>query len=206
MVFDLPLTLSLSHKGRGNGAAPYSFKCKCRACSEVVTLFPCGRGWPQSGRVRGSNLSQALMAAMVMAFACASYEAHAAEAALLPFQRVGDAVPEALGGLKGDAKRGEDIVRDRRLGNCLICHQLPLKDEPFQGEIGPALTGIGARLSEGQIRLRLIDESLINPQTLMPPYYRAANLNNVDPEYAGRPALTAQQLEDVTAYLTSQKE
>src|SRR5262245_14772550 len=122
-------------------------------------------------------VAQMLIATIATAIACANYEACAAEAALLPFQREGDAVPEALGGLKGDVRRGEDIVRDRRLGNCLICHQLPLKDEPFQGEIGPALTGIGARFSEGQIRLRLIDESLINPQTIMPPYYRTANLN-----------------------------
>jgi L-cysteine S-thiosulfotransferase len=150
-------------------------------------------------------VTQMLIATIAAAFACASYEAYAADAALLPFQMAADAVPEPLGGLKGDASRGEEIIRDRRTGNCLICHQLPLKDEPFQGEIGPALTGIGARLSEGQIRLRLIDESLINPQTMMPPYYRAANLNNVDPDYAGRPGLTAQQLEDVTAYLVSQK-
>jgi sulfur-oxidizing protein SoxX len=149
----------------------------------------------------------AIIAQMLIAtaFACATCESFAAEAMLVPFQAAGDAVPQPLGGLKGDPKRGEDIVRDRRVGNCLICHQLPLKDEPFQGEIGPALTGIGARLSEGQIRLRLIDESLINPQTLMPPYYRTANLNNVDSEYSGRPGLTAQQLEDVTAYLASQK-
>jgi hypothetical protein len=33
---DSPLTLSLSRKGRGNGAERYSFKCKRRACSEVV--------------------------------------------------------------------------------------------------------------------------------------------------------------------------
>ena len=141
-----------------------------------------------------------------MAFAGADCEAGAAEDALVPFQAAGDAVPEPLGGLKADARRGENIIRDRRAGNCLICHQLQLEGEPFQGEIGPALTGVGARLSEGQIRLRLIDESLINPQTLMPPYYRTASLNNVDPDYAGRPGLTAQQLEDVTAYLASQKE
>jgi L-cysteine S-thiosulfotransferase len=152
------------------------------------------------------TVAQLLIALIVTAIACANSEAYAAEAALMPFQIAGDAVPETLGGVRGDVRRGEDIVRDRRTGNCLICHQLPLKDEPFQGEIGPALTGIGSRLSEGQIRLRLIDESLINPQTLMPPYYRAANLNNVDPEYAGRSGLTAQQIEDVTAYLSSQKE
>jgi sulfur-oxidizing protein SoxX len=151
-------------------------------------------------------VTQMLIATVATALACANCGACAAEAALLPFQAAGDAVPEALGGLKGDAIRGEEIVRDRRAGNCLICHRLPLKDEPFQGEIGPDLTGIGTRLSAAQIRLRLIDGSLINPQTLMPPYYRVANLNNVDPDYAERPGLTAQQLEDVTAYLASQKE
>jgi sulfur-oxidizing protein SoxX len=143
---------------------------------------------------------------IALAFTVAANAAHGADATLLPFQMAGDAVPDALGGLIGEAKRGEEIVRDRRIGNCLICHRLPLKDEPFQGEIGPALTRVGARLSEGQIRLRLIDESLINPQTLMPPYYRTANLTNADPDYAGRPGLTAQQIEDVTAYLSSQKE
>jgi L-cysteine S-thiosulfotransferase len=134
-----------------------------------------------------------------------SHQIHAAAEALVPFEVIGDTVPDALAGLKGNEKRGEEIVRDRRVGNCLICHQFPLKDEPFQGEIGPALEDAGARLTPGQIRLRLIDESLINPRTIMPPYYRVKNLNNVAPEYAGTPGLTAQQIEDVVAYLASLK-
>jgi L-cysteine S-thiosulfotransferase len=125
--------------------------------------------------------------------------------ALAPFSVTGDAVDKPLEGLKGDATRGEEIVRDRRIGNCLICHRLPFPNELFQGEIGPELTGIGARLTEGQIRLRLIDESSISPQTIMPPYYRVKDLNNVAPEYLGLPGLSAQQLEDVVAYLSSQK-
>ena len=83
-----------------------------------------------------------LIAMFAAASACPSDGAYAVEAALLPFERAGDAVLEPLGGLKGDVKRGEDVVRDRRRGNCLICHHLPLKDEPFQGEIGPALSDL----------------------------------------------------------------
>jgi sulfur-oxidizing protein SoxX len=127
----------------------------------------------------------------------------AAEPQLEHYEIAGDAIPKPLGGLKGDAARGEGIVRDRRVGNCLICHKFPFKDEPFQGEMGPSMIGVGSRLSEGQIRLRLVDESILNPNTMMPPYYRVSNLTNVAPEYAGQPALTAQQLEDVVAYLTA---
>ncbi len=146
------------------------------------------------------------VAAIVFAFASGSESALAESGDLVSFEVAGDAVPKALAGLPGNAMRGEEIVRDRRVGNCLICHQFPIKDEPFQGEIGPPLAGVGGRLSEGQIRLRLIDESLLNPKTVMPPYYRIDNLNNVAPEYKGVPALTAQQLEDVVAYLKSLKQ
>jgi sulfur-oxidizing protein SoxX len=136
---------------------------------------------------------------------CATGLVCAAGSALSPYSVKGDAVNEPLAGLRGDAARGEFIVRDRRGGNCLACHRLPLPDETFQGELGPDLTGIGTRLTGGQIRLRLIDESLINPDTIMPPYYRTADLNNVALEYAGTPGLTAQQLEDAVAYLASLK-
>lgn len=124
-----------------------------------------------------------------------------AGAELLAFEVVGDAVPAPLGGLEGDPAQGRDIVLDRRAGNCLICHSLPDADEPFQGEIGPPLAGVGERLSRGQIRLRLIDQSRIEPTTVMPPYYRTEGLTNVAPEHPGRPALDAQQIEDVVAYL-----
>lgn len=113
----------------------------------------------------------------------------------------GDAVPEPLGGLVGDAERGKAVVLDRRRGNCLICHSFPVESEPFQGEIGPAMAGVARRLSEGQIRLRLIDQSRLNPGTIMPPYYRTEGLVDVAPEHWGEPALTAREIEDVVAYL-----
>jgi sulfur-oxidizing protein SoxX len=121
--------------------------------------------------------------------------------ALEAYEIVGDAIPRPLGGLKGDARRGEMLVRDRERGNCLICHQGADASEPFQGTIGPPLAGVGARLDAGQIRLRLVDTSLINPQTVMPPYFRSENLHDVAPQYRGKPALSAQEIEDVVSYL-----
>jgi sulfur-oxidizing protein SoxX len=125
----------------------------------------------------------------------------AAASALLPYDIRGDAIPEPLGGRTGDAVRGKAIVLDRRRGNCLICHAFPIEGEPFQGEIGPPMTGVASRLTKAQIRLRLIDQSRLNPETIMPPFYRVEGLTNVAPEYEGRPALDAQEIEDVVAYL-----
>lgn len=125
----------------------------------------------------------------------------ASGAELLPYTVQGDSVPQPLGGLAGDPERGREVVLDRRRGNCLICHSAPVPDEPFQGELGPALAGVGARLDEGQIRLRLIDQSRISPRTIMPPYYRVEGLRDVAPEYQDKPALEAQEIEDVVAYL-----
>jgi sulfur-oxidizing protein SoxX len=150
-----------------------------------------------------------MVAALLTALAVAPATASAAPgatggaASLLDYTVRGDAVPAPLGGLSGDVDRGRAIVADRRLGNCLICHQFPLSDQPFQGEVGPPMAGVGARLSAGQIRLRLIDQSRLNPRTLMPPYYRVDGLTDVAPEYRGEPALTAQQIEDVVAYLVT---
>ncbi len=128
-----------------------------------------------------------------------------AAAALEPPARVGDAIPLPLGGLTGNAARGGAILRDRERGNCLICHQGVDRTEPFQGSIGPPFAGIGARLDAGQIRLRLVDSSRLNPDTLMPPYFRTEGLRDVSLQYRGQPALSAQEIEDVVAYLTALK-
>lgn len=126
-------------------------------------------------------------------------------AALEPYDVVGDTIPRPLGGLKGDIAHGEALVRDRERGNCLICHQGADPREPFQGTIGPLLAGVGARLDAGQIRLRLVDASRLNPETVMPPYFRTEGLRDVSSQYRGKPALSAQEIEDVVAYLASLK-
>jgi len=143
-----------------------------------------------------------LAAAVIWASAPAGARPAAADS-LLAYAVRGDAVPAPLGGLIGDAERGREVVLDRRRGNCLICHAFPVANEPFQGSLGPAMAGVGSRLDAGQIRLRLIDQSRLNPRTIMPPYYRVEGLVDVAPEYRGRPALAAQEIEDVVAWLAT---
>lgn len=99
--------------------------------------------------------------------------------------------------------RGRHIVLDRSVGNCLICHAVPEPAERFMGDIGPSLAGVGNRLDRGQLRLRVIDASLVNPQTVMPPYYRVDGLVRVGEPWRGKPVLTSQQVEDVVSYLAS---
>jgi sulfur-oxidizing protein SoxX len=114
----------------------------------------------------------------------------------------GDSAPASLTGTKGDAARGRAIVANRHVGLCLLCHSGPFPEERLQGTIAPDLRGTGVRLSEGQIRLRIADSSRVNPDTIMPAYYRTEGLTRVAPAYRGKPILTAEQVEDVVAYLT----
>jgi L-cysteine S-thiosulfotransferase len=121
--------------------------------------------------------------------------------ALRPFLVVGDAIPKSLTGQAGDPQRGRLVVTGRELGNCLLCHRMPISEERFQGTIGPDLSGVATRLSEGQIRLRIVDASRLNSQTVMPPYYRVDGLQRVQAAYQGKPVLTAEQVEDSVAFL-----
>lgn len=116
-----------------------------------------------------------------------------------------DAIPKSLTGTSGDAARGRAIVLDRHVGLCLLCHSGPFPEERFQGNLAPSLAGVGSRLSAGQIRLRIVDASRVNPQTIMPPYYRTDGLDRVAPAYRGKTVLTAQQIEDVVSYLVTLK-
>jgi L-cysteine S-thiosulfotransferase len=116
---------------------------------------------------------------------------------------VGDAIPASLTGSKGDAARGRAIVANRQVGLCLLCHTGPFPEERFQGSLAPDLKGTGARFTEGQLRLRVVDASTVNKATIMPPYYRAHDLTRVAPSFRGKPILTAEQIEDVVAFLTT---
>ena len=123
-----------------------------------------------------------------------------------PWKMENYAIAKPFGGYKGEAQRGRKIVINRNKGNCLACHVLPISEEKFQGTVGPALDGISARLTEGQIRLRVADEQKINPMTIMPGFYKNPKENNrVDDDYWGKPVLTAQETEDVIAYLMTLK-
>jgi sulfur-oxidizing protein SoxX len=116
-----------------------------------------------------------------------------------------DAIPSSLTGTTGDASRGRAIVLDRHVGLCLLCHSGPFPEEQFQGNLAPSLAGVGARLSAGQIRLRIVDSSRVNPDTIMPAYFRTENLARVAPAYRGKTVLNAQQIEDIVAFLVTLK-
>jgi L-cysteine S-thiosulfotransferase len=118
-----------------------------------------------------------------------------------PFTVVGDAIPGSLTGTSGDPARGRAIVLDRRLGACLLCHTGPFPEEKFQGNLAPDLKGAGSRWTEGQLRLRLVDATRLNPDTIMPAYYRVDGLTRVGHAWAGKPILSGEQIEDVIAFL-----
>lgn len=129
--------------------------------------------------------------------ACAS-----APEALVQYRVAGDAIVEPLTQSPGDAARGREILRGRD-GNCLLCHAAPETGARFMGNLAPPLSGVAQRLDAGQLRLRIVDSMRINPQTIMPSYYRVDGLTRVAELYRGQPILTAQQVEDVVAYLTT---
>jgi sulfur-oxidizing protein SoxX len=124
---------------------------------------------------------------------------------LVPYEVVGDAIAKPLTHELGDPARGRAIVVKRE-STCLLCHSGPFPEEHFQGDLAPDLKGAGSRWSAGELRLRLVDATRLNPATIMPSYYRLDGLVRVAPNYRGKPALTAQQIEDVVAYLATLKD
>jgi L-cysteine S-thiosulfotransferase len=107
---------------------------------------------------------------------------------------------QALTPQKGDAQAGRALVASRA-SLCLLCHTAPIPEERFQGNLGPPLAGVGTRLTAGQLRQRLVDSSKLNPESIMPPYLRSEGLKQIAPAQQGRTLFTAQQVEDVVAYL-----
>jgi L-cysteine S-thiosulfotransferase len=125
--------------------------------------------------------------------------------ALRTFEVIGDAIPASLTGFSGDATRGRALVVERS-NTCILCHSGPFPEARFQGDLAPGLVGAGSRWSEGQLRLRLVDASRLNPATIMPSYYRLEGLVRVGPAWRDKPILSAEQIEDMVAYLVTLRE
>jgi sulfur-oxidizing protein SoxX len=119
---------------------------------------------------------------------------------LRPYTIAGDTIPESLTGAPGDAAHGRALVLERT-STCILCHSGPFPEEKFQGDLAPSLAGAGSRWSAGQLRLRLVAASRLNPATIMPSYYRVEGLDRVGAAWRGKPILTAEQIEDIVAYL-----
>ena len=105
--------------------------------------------------------------------------------------------------MAGDAARGRALVAARDAANCVLCHAVPADVAPHAGDLGPSLVGVGRRLSVAQLRLRVVDSLRVNAESIMPPYYRVDGLSDVAAQYRGKPILSAQQVEDVVAWLAT---
>ena len=158
-------------------------------------------GSARSRRKPSADPSTAVVAAALLAARgfCAITNA----GSVPPYAIVGDVIPASLTGAAGDPASGRAIVLDRRLGACLMCHTGPFPEERFQGTLAPDLSGAGSRWSAGQLRLRLVDATRVNPNSIMPPYYRVDGLTRVGSAWRGKPMLTAAQIEDVIAFLST---
>ena len=138
----------------------------------------------------------AILAGAVVATGCAT-----PPSARVSVLADGDGIPAPLDGLTGDAARGLALMRARDPANCVLCHAVP--GVSVAGDVGPSLAGTGARLTVAQLRLRVVDERRVTPQTIMPSYHVVAGLNDVAPQYRGRPILDAQAVEDIVAFLAT---
>lgn len=123
------------------------------------------------------------------------------------------AVEQSLSGTPGDAANGRIIVGDKGQGNCVACHQVSdLADVPFQGEIGPMLDGAGDRWSVAELRGIVANAKIMFEDSMMPSFYKTEGFTRPGNAYTGKaaddtfgPLLSAQQIEDVVAYLATLK-
>jgi sulfur-oxidizing protein SoxX len=124
------------------------------------------------------------------------------------------AVEMSLSGVAGDAANGAIIAGTKSKGNCVACHEITaLADVPFHGEIGPSLDGAGARWTEEALRGLLANAKMTFEATMMPAFYKVAGFIRPGDAYTGAagaeplpPILTAQEIEDVVAFLATLKE
>ena len=125
-------------------------------------------------------------------------------------------IEESLTGAPGDVAGGKTVMTTRGLGNCVACHQVSdLADVPFQGEVGPSLDGVGDRWSEADLRGIVVNAKNVFPDTVMPAFYKSSGFVRPGDAFTGKaapdpdnlpPLLTAQQVEDVVAYLLTLKD
>ncbi len=137
---------------------------------------------------------------LVLALLCAT---SGAVADCATFTIIGDRIEFPLAGIEGDAEAGARVAQDRQRGDCVICHQLPLPNDRFHGNLGPDLTTVGARLSAAQIRLRVAANRQLNQESIMPDYCLSGDRHRVAPAHRDRPLLTAREIEDLVVWLST---
>nr|VFK38040.1 MAG: sulfur-oxidizing protein SoxX [Candidatus Kentron sp. TC]VFK39012.1 MAG: sulfur-oxidizing protein SoxX [Candidatus Kentron sp. TC]VFK54628.1 MAG: sulfur-oxidizing protein SoxX [Candidatus Kentron sp. TC] len=124
---------------------------------------------------------------------------------MIDYEVVGIGIPTSLTGKPGDHSTGRKLAIQRKKGNCLACHRMPIPEEDDHGNVAPDLAKVGSRLTVPQLRLRIVDSKRINPATIMPAFYRIDGLHRVAKKHQDKPILTAREIEDVVAYLATLK-
>jgi sulfur-oxidizing protein SoxX len=148
-----------------------------------------------------------LIGGVAVAAACILAGAAFAEVAPQDVKIVDGALEMALTDKAGDPVAGRDTFAGRKKGNCLACHMVTslLDEEQFHGEVGPPLDGVGDVYSAAELRARIVNPKTDLPDTIMPSFYHVGG-NRVAEQFAGKTILTAQEVEDVVAYLLTLKE
>ncbi|MEE8351470.1 MAG: sulfur oxidation c-type cytochrome SoxX [Rhodospirillales bacterium] len=144
-----------------------------------------------------------IAAGLSLNFAVAT-NAVAAEKAMYTVMN-GESIPKSLTGKAGDAKNGRKLAIHRKKGNCLACHEMPIPEQAFHGKVGPSLKGIASRMSEGEMRLRIVNPKVANEDTIMPAFYKKDGFTRVLKKFKGKTMLSAAQIEDIIAYLNTLK-
>ena len=104
----------------------------------------------------------------------------------------------------GNVNKGKIIFKSRKT-NCLSCHEAPMPTEKFQGNFGPSLIGVGSRYSKEDIRIRLINPKILNPDTIMPSYFKLLDYPRTPKKYLGTTILEVEEVEHLVEYLYSLK-
>ncbi|MHA6267667.1 sulfur oxidation c-type cytochrome SoxX [uncultured Aliiroseovarius sp.] len=123
------------------------------------------------------------------------------------------AVAQSLTGVTGNPAEGAKVVSTKSMGNCIACHEITdLEDVPFHGEVGPLLDGAGDRWTAAELRGILVNAKVLFEDSVMPAFYQTTGFNRLGNAYTGKahegevqPLLSAQQIEDVVAYLMTLK-
>ncbi len=150
-------------------------------------------------------LSRSLAAGLAIALTATAATAGATEPGDVKFE--GATVTASLTGEPGDPARGRATYVDRKLGNCLACHvSADVENEPFPGNVGPALDGVADRYSEAELRALIANSKVVFESTVMPGFYTLKEGQRVAEKFVGKTILSAQQVEDLVAYLMTLKD
>lgn len=154
-------------------------------------------------------MKRSLVVSAVFAAICAT-AAHAGTLAPDAVKIEDGTIEKSLTGVPGDAANGKAVFAGRKLGNCLACHQNnDMLNESFHGEVGPELNGVADRWEAGELRAILVNSKLVfGEETIMPAFYHLHDKTGfrVADKFLGKTILSAQDVEDIVAYLLTLKE